>query len=106
LARAGFTDFRTNTFLGNLVFDAKLPPRIQELAVKCGKTLGKNHEAWVFALDAMVNVGENKQVDDETVKAELQKAAEPFAAVAKVKKDEARLREFRTASWKQHSKLT
>lgn len=95
LARAGFADFRTNTFLGNLVFDAKLPPRIQELAVKCGKALGKNHDAWVFALDAMVNVGENKQVDDETVKAELQKAAEPFTVVAKVKKDETRLREFK-----------
>ncbi len=25
MARAGFKDFRTNTFLGNLVFHAKLP---------------------------------------------------------------------------------
>ena len=60
MARAGFKDFRTNTFLGNLVFHAKLPLSIQELAVKCGKTLGKGSEAWIFALDAMVNVGENK----------------------------------------------
>src|SRR5271157_4785434 len=36
MARAGFKDFRTNTFLGNLVFGAKLPKTIQELAVKCG----------------------------------------------------------------------
>jgi len=54
MARAGFKDFRTNTFLGNLVFHAKLPLSIQELAVKCGKTLGKGSEAWIFALDAMV----------------------------------------------------
>ncbi len=95
LARAGFADFRTNTFLGNLVFDVKLPQSIQGLAVKCGKALGKNHDAWVFALDAMVNVGENKQVDDETVKAELQKAAETFSVVSKIKKDESRLHDFK-----------
>ena len=65
MARAGFKDFRTNTFLGNLVFHAKLPLSVQELAVKCGKTLGKGSEAWIFALDAMVNVGENKTVDDD-----------------------------------------
>ena len=28
LARAGFKDFRTNTFLGNLVFEAKLPQKV------------------------------------------------------------------------------
>jgi len=95
LARAGFADFRTNTFLGNLVFDVKLPQSIQDLAVKCGKALGKNHDAWVFALDAMVNVGENKQVDDETVKAELQKAAETFSVISKIKKDESRLHYFK-----------
>jgi len=38
MARAGFKDFRTNTFLGNLVFHAKLPLSIQELAVKSGKS--------------------------------------------------------------------
>ena len=48
MARAGFKDFRTNTFLGNLVFHAKLPLSIQELAVKCGKTLGKGSDAWIF----------------------------------------------------------
>ncbi len=96
LARAGFNDFRTNTFLGNLVFDAKLPLHIRELAVKCGKALGKEHDAWVFALDAMMNVGENKPVDDETIKTELQKAAAPFEAIKKVKQDETRLRDFKT----------
>jgi len=94
MARAGFKDFRTNTFLGNLVFGAKLPKSIQELAVKCGKTLGKGNEAWIFALDAMVNVKENKQVDDVYLKSELDKAAKAFVPVQKVKQDESRLTAF------------
>jgi glutathione synthase/RimK-type ligase-like ATP-grasp enzyme len=95
LARAGFSDFRTNTFLGNLVFDAKLPQHIRELAVKCGKALSKDHDAWVFAMDAMINVGKNKNADDETLKAELSKAATSFEAVKKVKQDDTRLRDFK-----------
>jgi glutathione synthase/RimK-type ligase-like ATP-grasp enzyme len=94
MARAGFKDFRTNTFLGNLVFDSKLPLSIQNLAVKCGKTLGKDSDAWIFALDAMVNVGEKKSVDDTFLKAELDKAAKTFLLVQKVKADEIRLTDF------------
>jgi glutathione synthase/RimK-type ligase-like ATP-grasp enzyme len=94
MARAGFKDFRTNTFLGNLVFGAKLPLSIQELAVKCGKTLGKGSEAWILALDAMVNVKENKTVDDAYLKAELDKTAQAFVPVQKVKQDETRLTDF------------
>jgi glutathione synthase/RimK-type ligase-like ATP-grasp enzyme len=96
MARAGFKDFRTNTFLGNLVFHAKLPLSIQELAVKCGKTLGKGSDAWIFALDAMVNVGENKNADDAYLKGELDKAGEAFVPVQKVKQDEMRLTDFQT----------
>ena len=94
MARAGFKDFRTNTFLGNLVFHAKLPLSVQELAVKCGNTLGKQSQAWIFALDAMVNVGENKTVDDTYLKAELDAAAQAFLPVQKVKADETRLTNF------------
>ena len=101
LARAGFKDFRTNTYLGNTVFDAKLPLHIRQLAVKCGKALGKEHEAWVFALDAMINVGENKTADDAQLKAELDKATAAFEAVQKVKANETRLQDF--PSW--NSKL-
>jgi glutathione synthase/RimK-type ligase-like ATP-grasp enzyme len=97
MARAGFKDFRTNTFLGNLVFHAKLPSSIQELAVKSGKILGKGSDAWIFALDAMVNVGENKNADDATLKAELDKAARAWVPVQKVKQDETRLTDFE--SW-------
>jgi glutathione synthase/RimK-type ligase-like ATP-grasp enzyme len=94
MARAGFKDFRTNTFLGNLVFHAKLPLEIKELAVKCGKTLGKGSDAWIFALDAMVNVGENKNADEAYLKGELDKAAEAWGPVQKVKADDTRLTDF------------
>ena len=62
--------------------------------MKCGKSLGKGSEAWIFALDAMVNVKENKQVDDSYLKAELDKAAKAFVPVQKVKQDETRLTQF------------
>ena len=94
LARGGFKDFRTNTYLGNTVFDAKLPLHVRGLAVKCGKALGKEDEAWMFALDAMINVGENKNVTDEELKSELEKAAAAFETPRKVKQDESRLRDF------------
>jgi glutathione synthase/RimK-type ligase-like ATP-grasp enzyme len=95
LARAGFGDFRTNTFLGNLVFDAKLPQHIRELAAKCGKALGREHDAWVFAMDAMIDVGKNRNADDETIKMDLSEAAKSFETVQKVKRDETRLRDFK-----------
>ncbi|HLN89345.1 MAG TPA: hypothetical protein VK253_04700, partial [Candidatus Binatia bacterium] len=94
MARAGFKDFRTNTFLGNLVFHAKLPLDIQELAVKCGNALGKASEAWIFALDAMVDVKDNKNADEDYLKGELEKAAQVFSPVQKVKADETRLSQF------------
>jgi hypothetical protein len=94
MARAGFKDFRTNTFLGNLVFGAKLPRSIQQLAVKCGKTLGKESQAWIFALDAMVNIKGNKPVVDDYLKTELDRAGKVFLPVQKVKQDESRLTDF------------
>ena len=94
LARGGFKDFRTNTYLGNTVFAAKLPLPIRELAVKCGKALGKDAEAWMFALDAMINIGENKIIGDNELKFELEMAAAAFENVKKVKQDESQLRDF------------
>ena len=95
MARAGFNDFRTNTFLGNVVFDIKLPQHIRETVAKCGKALGREHEAWVFALDAMINVGKNKNADEETLKTELTKASAAFQDVQKVKQDDSRLHDFK-----------
>jgi len=42
----------------------------------------------------MVNVGENKNADETTLKAELDKANQAFAPVQKVKQDEPRLTDF------------
>ena len=97
LARGGFKDFRTNTYLGNLVFQAALPIHVRELAVKCARALSRDHEAYIFALDAMIGVGKDKPVDDETLKTALQKADEAFDPVKKAKKDETKLKDF--AKW-------
>jgi glutathione synthase/RimK-type ligase-like ATP-grasp enzyme len=97
LARGGFKDFRTNTYLGNMVFDANIPVSIKDLTVKCGKALGKGSEAWVFAFDAMIDVGENKTVSDTELQSHLKKAAAEFEKVRQVKQDENRSRNF--PSW-------
>lgn len=97
MARAGFKDFRTNTALGNFVFDIDLPPYIKDVSSKCGKIIGKNCEAWLLALDAMISIGENKVADDEYVKAELEKLAAPFENVKKARDDPAKKRVF--SSW-------
>lgn len=96
LARAGFKDFRTNTYLGNMVFGVNLPPHIKDIAIKCGEVIGKNSKVWVLALDAMLNVDEDKIVDDEYVKSELEKLVLPFEAVKKVKSDRTKKKDFST----------
>lgn len=97
LARAGFKDFRTNTYLGNMVFGINLPPHIMDVAVKCGKTIGKDSRAWLIGLDAMIDVREDKIADDEYVKAEFDKLESSFNAVKKVKSDRIKKRKF--LSW-------
>ncbi|MDR2203841.1 MAG: hypothetical protein LBE76_06045 [Nitrososphaerota archaeon] len=94
LARAGFKDFRTNTFLGNIVFEAKLPQNVVNLAIKCGNTLGEGNDAWIFALDAMVNVTNKNHVTDDSLKAQLDLATQAYLPVQKVKADETRLTDF------------
>ncbi|MFQ5999894.1 MAG: hypothetical protein ACE5J6_03865, partial [Candidatus Bathyarchaeia archaeon] len=87
----------TNTFLGNMVFDANLPPHIKDVAVKCGETIGRGSRAWLLAFDAMIDIGENKIADDESVKAEFEKLESPFNAVKKVKSEGTKKRDF--LSW-------
>ncbi len=94
LARAGFKDFRTNTFLGNMVFGVNLPPYIKDVAVKCGKTIGKNSKTWLLALDAMIEVGEDKSFGDEYVEAEFKKLEPSFDALKKVKSDKTKKKAF------------
>ena len=97
LARGGFKDFRTNTYLGNMVFGVKLPVEVQDASIKCGKAMGRDCEAWVLALDAMFNIGEDRSVDDEYVKSELEKLVPPFDVVKEVKREKMKVRDF--SSW-------
>jgi hypothetical protein len=98
LGRAGYKDFRTNSFLGNLVFEVNLPLNIQDESVKCGEAIGRN-DAWLLAFDAMMEVGEDKIAEDEYIKSELDKAAISFEEVKKVKRDETKKTNF--SSWNQ-----
>lgn len=97
LARAGFKDFRTNTYLGNMVFGVNLPPYIRETAVRCGEAIGKNSEAWVLAFDAMLDVGEDKTADDEYIRCELEKLVPSFNEIKKVKSEKNKKMNF--SSW-------
>jgi len=95
LARAGLKDFRTNTYLGNMVFGVKLPVEVQKIAVMAAEAVGKD-DSWVLALDAMVNVGENKFIDDQYVRSEFEKLDPLFKEVRGVKQDSrAKSRDFR-----------
>jgi glutathione synthase/RimK-type ligase-like ATP-grasp enzyme len=53
MARGGFQDFRTNTYLGNMVFRVILPSQVREVAARCGEAVGGNSDSYVIALDAM-----------------------------------------------------
>ena len=97
LARAGLKDFRTNTYLGNGVFAAKLPSNIRDLSIKSGEAISNNQEAWLFALDGMINIQENKIVDDNQLKNELEKALTVFESIRKIKNEKNKHNNF--LSW-------
>ena len=94
LARAGFKDFRTNTFLGNMVIGVDLPQHIRDVSAKCGTAMGEDSEAYVLAFDAMIDVGDKKIVDDEYLKAEFDKLEPSFDAVKNVKRDKTKRTNF------------
>jgi len=95
LARGGFKDFRTNTFLGNMVFRAKLPATVMKEAVKCGEALGGEAEAWVLALDAMPYIGDERTVEDDEMKSHFDALENSFDKVRKLKRDPLKKRDFR-----------
>lgn len=77
-----------------MVFGVNLPPYIKDIAVKCGKTIGRDSRAWLIAFDAMIDVGENKNADDETLKADFEKLESPFNEVKKIKREVSKKRNF------------
>jgi hypothetical protein len=54
-----------------MAFEVNLPLEVRNASIKCGAAVGKDCEAWVLALDAMLNVGKDRFIDDEYIKSEL-----------------------------------
>jgi glutathione synthase/RimK-type ligase-like ATP-grasp enzyme len=94
LARGGFKEFRTNTFLGNMVFRARLPAEVMRQAEACAEALGEGGEAWVIALDAMPRIGEDLREGEEEVRASIAALDEPFREVTRVKRLPSKKRDF------------
>jgi glutathione synthase/RimK-type ligase-like ATP-grasp enzyme len=94
LARGGFKGFRTNTFLGNMVFRADLPDPVREMAARCGEALSGGGDYWLIGLDAMPNIGEDLPMDVEEIKSYFNDLEEPFRLVNKVKGDPEKKRNF------------
>jgi glutathione synthase/RimK-type ligase-like ATP-grasp enzyme len=86
MARGGFQDFRTNTFLGNMVFRIDLPKKAKESATKCGEAVGKNSKSYVLALDAMPRFKEPLAEIQEQLIPSYNELESYFAQVIKAKK--------------------
>ncbi len=84
MARTGLRDFRTNAYLGNTVFGVELPQRIREKAVLCAESIGKNCDAWVLALDAMLNFGKEMTLNEDLQK-NFEKLKPMFDEIQKIK---------------------
>jgi glutathione synthase/RimK-type ligase-like ATP-grasp enzyme len=94
LARGGIKEFRTNTFLGNMVFRVNLPQIVIREAVRCGEALAGDSKAWVIALDAMPYIGEDVSVNDEELKSYFEKLEKPFEEVRRIKRNPNKKRDF------------
>jgi glutathione synthase/RimK-type ligase-like ATP-grasp enzyme len=100
MARGGFKDFRTNTYLGNMVFRVNLPPALRKQAVNCGEAIGNASEAWVLALDAMPYIKEETVENREELHKNFDALEGPFNLVKKVKRDPSKKINFRDYSEK------
>jgi glutathione synthase/RimK-type ligase-like ATP-grasp enzyme len=96
MARTGLKDFRTNAYLGNMVFGINLPQKVREDAVKCAESIAKDCEAWVLALDAMIDFGEEMVIDKQMI-SEFEKLTPLFNEIQKVKSQ--RITKENFASW-------
>jgi len=96
MARTGLKDFRTNAYLGNMVFGVNLTQKIREKAALCAESIGKNFDAWVLALDAMLNFGEEKDLSEDIQK-NFEKLKPLFDEIQKVKSEKVTKENF--AHW-------
>jgi glutathione synthase/RimK-type ligase-like ATP-grasp enzyme len=100
MVRGGFTDFRTNAHLGNMVFRVNLPENIMEQAVKCGEAISGSAKVGTIALDAMPYIGDTRFGDEEEIKDSFIDLKEYFEVVRKVKADPRKMWEFKAYSKK------
>lgn len=68
MARSGLKDFRTNAYRGNMVFGVRLPQKIKGKSSVMRWSIGKNCDAWVLAIDAMLDFGREKDLSDDIQK--------------------------------------
>lgn len=94
LARGGFKEFRTNTFLGNKVVRAQMPETVRRTAERCGEILGAGQDAWVIALDAMPKIPVELQENEKVLRESFIQLEEPFKVVNRVKARSDKKRNF------------
>ena len=94
LARGGFKEFRTNTFLGNMVVRAKLPESVRKTAEACAEVLAEGAEYYVLALDAMPSIPEELMDSEDAVRQSFKDLEAPFCEVTRVKQMTNKKRNF------------
>jgi len=94
LARGGFKEFRTNTFLGNMVVRARLPESVMRKAETCAEILAEGADSYVVALDAMPSISADMMIDEEEIRQSFLALEAPFGDVSRVKKMENKKRRF------------
>ena len=94
MARGGFKDFRTNTYLGNMVFRVNLPNTVRKEAERCGAAIAGNAEGWVLALDAMPLIEESEMYSEDDLKSSFDNLEPSFNQVQKIKKYPLKKRNF------------
>jgi len=95
LARGGFKEFRTNTFLGNMVFRARLPAEVRRTAERCAEILGGGADGWVIGLDAMPRIPVEWTGCEAELRENFVALEEPFSGVTRVKRMTDKKRRFR-----------
>lgn len=95
MARGGFKDFRTNTYLGNMVFRVTLPEAVRREAVRAGEALSPGAEVGVIALDAMPYIEDTSAYDERVLRSMFDALEEPFRRVMKAKDDPSKKTAFR-----------
>ena len=95
MARGGFKDFRTNTYLGNMVFRVNLPANVRKEAERCGEAIAGDTEGYVLALDAMPFIEETEIYAEDKLKSNFNELEPSFNQVQKIKKDPLKKRNFK-----------